>query len=194
MHRIFYITVFVIFALLMLALSWCVVKSSAAGAPKKYRLTLEAGWNLNRYVNQPENITIDDAIITIHSNTTPFLTVGQLASPGLVDYAREGKANMLANAPNTFRIRRLTPPRNNTVDVTLTPEQNFIGVAANIEHNPGLFAGIDVGFDVESEKQEFIIPLVLYQVTESETVTVSHDQYHYWRTVDPIGYLRVTRI
>ena len=190
----FYIAVFVIFALLMLTLSWCVMKSSAAGAPKKYRLTLEAGWNLNRYVNQPENITIDDAIITIHSNTTPFLSVGQLASPGLVDYAREGKADLLTNTPNTFRLQRLTPPQNNTVDVTLTPGQNFIGVAANIEHNPGLFAGIDVGLDLESEKQEFIIPLVLYQVTESETVTVSHDQYHYWRTVDPIGYLRVTRI
>jgi len=190
---LFAIAIFIV----LLVINYTYNATAKKGRAPNYKLTLDAGWSINRYVNQPPAIDIDDAIVVIHSPDYAFFNVGEFASPGLVEYSDFGAPGPLLkelkSSPGVGSVHNLQ--KNNSVKVHLEPGMNFIGVAANIDNSKHLFAGIDLGLEkADFLKREIIIPLVLYGINESEVVMVSDDQYHYWRTVDPIGYLRIEKI
>jgi len=192
-----------ILILLMILLCQLGNKASAKGTQNKnYKLTIEAGWNLNRYVNQPENFDVENIVVVTHSADFTLFDVGQLASPGIIDYTENNRVNSFINEARkipqikeVYKLAELRTLKENSVKVRLDENTNFVGVVANIDNNHGVFAGIDVGLDVRDfAKREIIIPLVIYEVTANGAIVVSDDQYHYWRTVDPIGYLRIEKI
>lgn len=197
--EIFIIILLIVIVIIVLSKN---IKCMASNKSVNYRLTIEPAWNINRYVNQPENFNIPNIVVTTHTNNFTLFDVGKLASPGLSNYTENNNINNyiqeLRNTPeikDVYKLGELTTAKDNSVNVHLDENTNFIGIVANIYNNYGLFAGINVGLNKRDFlKREIIVPLVLYNVLHSGAVVVSEEQYLYWREVNPIGYLRIKQI